>query len=269
MDAVPGTPVATPFADGPGEAPGGLLEAVRQELLARRLDEQIAARFPVGQRLRILDVGMGRGVQTLRLARAGHEVTGLESDPALVGAAREALATEPEGIRERVRLVEGDCRDTGVHFLPGAFDVVLCHRVLMESQEQDPDATLAGMARMLAPRGLLSLLVRNADALALGPGLAGDWDGALAALDADPGTDRRGAAVRADRLEALTATLAGIAAPLHAWYGVRVFTGWGADAPVPDGDTLERLLAAEDRAGRTDPYRRVAALLHLCGARDS
>ncbi|MFI2213618.1 class I SAM-dependent methyltransferase [Streptomyces sp. NPDC020141] len=240
-------------------------EIVRQELLARRLDEQIAARFPVGQRLRILDVGMGRGVQALRLARAGHEVTGLEADAALLHIARETLATEPEGIRERVRLVEGDCRETGVHFLPGAFDVVLCHRVLMESQE--PDATLAGLARMLAPRGLLSLLVRNADALALGPGLAGDWDGALGALD--PGADRRGTGVRADRLEALTATLAGIAAPLHAWYGIQVFTGWGADAPPPAAEALERLLTAEDRAGRTDPYRRVAALLHLCGARDS
>ncbi|MFD0069219.1 SAM-dependent methyltransferase, partial [Streptomyces sp. NPDC127574] len=27
------------------------------------------------------------------------------------------------------------------------------------------------------------------------------------------------------------------------------------------------LLAAEERAGRTDPYRQVAALLHLCGVR--
>ncbi len=82
-------------------------DTVRQELVARQLDEQIAGRFPVGQRLRILDVGMGRGVQALRLARAGHSVTGLESDAVLLAAAREALSTEPEGIRERVRLIEG------------------------------------------------------------------------------------------------------------------------------------------------------------------
>ena len=36
---------------------------------------------------------------------------------------------------------------------------------------------------------------------------------------------------------------------------------------VADREELERVLAAEDRAGRTDPYRRVAALLHLCGVR--
>ncbi|EPD58273.1 hypothetical protein HMPREF1211_05867 [Streptomyces sp. HGB0020] len=243
---------------------GGLRDVVRQELVARQLDEQIAARFPVGQRLRVLDVGMGQGTQALRLARAGHQVTGLEQDATMVAAARRALAGEPEGIRERMRIIEGDGRDTGVHFLPGSFDVVLCHGVLMYVEEPDP--LVAGLARMLAHGGLLSLLVRNGDALAMRPGLSGDWSGALGAFDTVAYTNRLGLDVRADRLRTLTATLAGIAAPLHAWYGVRVFTDTAPDgAELPDD--LEALLAAEERAGRTDPYRGVAALLHLCGVR--
>ncbi|MEV7888032.1 methyltransferase domain-containing protein [Streptomyces sp. NPDC002817] len=232
--------------------------------MARQLDEQIAGRFPVGQRLRVLDVGMGQGTQALRLARAGHQVTGLEQDATMVAAARESLCAEPEGIRERMRIIEGDGRDTGVHFLPGSFDVVLCHGVLMYVEEPDP--LLAGLARMLAPGGLLSLLVRNADALAMRPGLSGDWAGALGAFDTVSYTNRLGLDVRADRLETLTATLAGIGAPLHAWFGVRVFTDTAADG-VEIPDDVETLLAAEERAGRTDPYRRVAALLHLCGVR--
>jgi SAM-dependent methyltransferase len=233
--------------------------------VARQLDEQIVARFPVGQRLRVLDVGMGQGTQALRLARAGHQVTGLEQDATMIAAARDALAREPEGIRERVRIIEGDGRDTGVHFLPGSFDVVLCHGVLMYVEEPDP--LVAGLARMLAHGGLLSLLVRNGDALAMRPGLNGDFGAALGAFDTVSYTNRLGLDVRADRLDTLTATLAGIAAPLHAWYGVRVFTDTAPDdAPIPDD--LETLLAAEERAGRTDPYRRVAALLHLCGVRD-
>ena len=232
--------------------------------MARQLDEQIAGRFPVGQRLRVLDVGMGQGTQALRLARAGHQVTGVEQDSRMIAVAREALSAEPEGIRSRVRLVESDGRDTGVHFLPGSFDVVLCHGVLMYVEE--PDALLAGLARMLAPGGLLSLLVRNADALAMRPGLAGDWAGTLTSFDTSAYTNRLGLGVRADRLDTLTGTLAGIGAPLHAWYGVRVFTDTAADdAVVPDD--VDVLLAAEERAGRTDPYRRVAALLHLCGVR--
>ncbi|MFG2221814.1 class I SAM-dependent methyltransferase [Streptomyces sp. NPDC048644] len=233
-----------------------------QELVARQVDEQIAARFPVGQRLRVLDAGVGDGVQALRLARAGHHVTGLESDPAALARVRAVLAGEPDGIRERVRLVEADGRETGVHFLPGSFDVVLCHGVL--SDAKDPDALLAGLARVLAPGGLLSLVVRNADAAAMHPGLAGDWNAALAALDSP---------ARAGRLDALTTTLAGIGAPLQSWYGVRVFGGApdGAQVPAQGGPDAARrrelLLAAEDRAGRTDPYRAVAGQLHLCGVR--
>jgi SAM-dependent methyltransferase len=232
--------------------------------VGRQLDEQIAGRFPVGQRLRVLDVGMGQGTQALRLARAGHQVTGVEQDPKMIATAREELAGEPEGIRERVRIVQGDGRDTGVHFLPGSFDVVLCHGVLMYIEEPDP--LLAGLARMLAPGGLLSLLVRNGDALAMRPGLSGDWAGTLAAFDTTAYRNRLGLDVRADRLADLTATLAGIAAPLHAWYGVRVFTDTAADGAELPTD-VEALLAVEERAGKTDPYRSVAALLHLCGVR--
>ncbi|GGW32011.1 class I SAM-dependent methyltransferase [Streptomyces caelestis] len=244
--------------------------------MARQLDEQIVGRFPVGKRLRVLDVGMGQGTQALRLARAGHQVTGLEQDAKMIAVARESLAGEPEGIRERMRIIEGDGRDTGVHFLPGSFDVVLCHGVLMYVEEPDP--LLAGLARMLAPGGLLSLLVRNGDALAIRPGLSGDWAGALAAFDttaylphsrtdSNRGTPiRLGLDVRADRLKDLTATLAGIGAPLHAWYGVRVFTDTAADGAEVPAD-VETLLAVEEKAGRTDPYRGVAALLHLCGVR--
>ncbi|MFP3990831.1 class I SAM-dependent methyltransferase [Streptomyces sp. E11-3] len=245
---------------------GGLRNVVRQELVARQLDEQIAARFPVGQRLRVLDVGAGQGTQALRLARAGHQVTGVESDPVMLAAAREALATEPEGIVKRVRLIEGDGRETGVHFTPGSFDIVLCHGVLMYVDE--PDAMLAGLARVLAPGGLLSLVVRNADALAMRPGLTGDWDTARAAFDTDVYTNRLGLQVRADHLATLTTTLDGIGAPLRAWYGVRVFTDTASNsAELPPDGALVALLDAEERAGSTEPYRRVAALLHLCGVR--
>jgi hypothetical protein len=50
---------------------------------------------------------------------------------------------------------------------------------------------------------------------------------------------------------------------------VRVFTDTASDmARVPqDPHELALLLDAEERAGRTDPYRGVAALTHLCGVR--
>lgn len=199
----------------------------------------------------MLETGPGHGGQGLRLARAGHHVTALEPDAAVLPLLREAVAHEPAAVRGRLRIVDGDGQDTGAHFLPGAFDVVLCHGSLTAAR--DPGATLAGLARVLAPGGLLSLLIRNDAALAMHPGRCGDWGAALAAFDFPE---------RAFRLETLTPVMARLGAPLHAWYGVRVF-GPDPDAAAED----EQLLAAEERAGRTDPYRSVAALLHVCGLR--
>ncbi|MFF6956126.1 MULTISPECIES: methyltransferase domain-containing protein [unclassified Streptomyces] len=253
----------------------GLRNTVRQELVSRQLDERLTAHFPPSggaharhqRSLRVLDIGPGQGTQALRLARAGHIVTGLESDPAMLTALRAAVAAEPQDVRDRMALLRGDGRQTGRHFGPACFDVVLCHGVLM--YVPDPEPLLAALARVLAPGGLLSLLVRNGDALAMRPGLLGDWSGALGAVGATGYTNRLGLTTRADRRERLTATLAGIGVPLQEWYGVRVFTDTAPDGarPPQDPHELAQLLDAEEAAGRTDPYRAVAALLHLCGVR--
>jgi SAM-dependent methyltransferase len=219
------------------------------------------------RRLRVLDIGPGQGTQALRLARAGHLVTGLEADPAMLASLRAAVATEPADVRSRFVVLQGDGRETGRHFGPACFDVVLCHGVLM--YVPDPEPMLAALARVLAPGGLLSLVVRNGDALAMRPGLFGDWSGALNAFGSDAYVNRLGLATRADRRAPLTATLAGIGVPLHAWYGVRVFTDTAPDharGPADPGE-FAALLDAEEAAGRQDPYRGVAALLHLCGVR--
>jgi SAM-dependent methyltransferase len=233
-----------------------------QRLLARQLDEQMSACFGEERVLRVLDVGLGRGVQALRLARAGHEVTGLQSDPDLRELFEKDLAEEPEEIRGRIRLVAGGSEDTGAHFLPGTFDVVLCHGGL--TQTRDPGTTLAGFARVLDRGGLLSLLIRNDAALAMHPGRTGDWDAALAALDFSVRTGSATGGGGALRLETLTRGLAGLGTPLRQWYGVGIF---GRDDLPADEDKAERMLAAEERAGRDEPYRSVAAMLHMCGVR--
>lgn len=219
------------------------------------------------RRLRVLDIGPGQGTQALRLARAGHLVTGLEADPAMLGALRAAVAAEPPDVRARIVVLQGDGRETGRHFGPACFDMVLCHGVLM--YVPDPEPMLAALARVLAPGGLLSLVVRNGDALAMRPGLLGDWVSALGAFGSAGYVNRLGLATRADRLAPLTATLTGIGVPLHTWYGVRVFTDTAPDHAMGPADpgALAALLDAEEAAGRTDPYRGVAALLHVCGIR--
>ncbi|MHA6759354.1 class I SAM-dependent methyltransferase [Streptacidiphilus sp. PAMC 29251] len=251
---------------------GGIRNIVRQELVARQLAEQITEHFDPADRadgmpLRVLDVGCGQGTQAVRLARAGHLVTGLDPNPVSLGAAQAALAQESVEVQHRISLLSGEGGDCGRWFGPGSFDVVLCHGVLMYMPEAEP--MLAGLARVLAPGGMLSVVVRNGDALAMRPGCGGDWAGAAEAFSSDRYTNRLGVPTRADRLEPLSRTLAEISVPLRRWYGVRVFTDQAPDhePPPADGRQLMQLLDAEEQAGRTDPYRSVAALLHLVGTR--
>lgn len=241
---------------------GTLRQIVRQEVMAR----QLAAHLPDLPPRRVLDIGCGQGTQALTLARRGHLVTGLDSSPRLLGDFRAALAAEPAEAGDRVRLVQGEAEAVASLFAPSAFDAVLCQGVLMYLP--DPGPLLDAIAQVVAPGGIVSLLVRNGDALAMRPGLLGDWDSVGEAFDGVSYRNRIGVNARADRLEDLSSALARRRMPVSRWYGVRVFTDTVAsDAPLPDEATLEVILRSEERAGRTDPYRHVAALLHLIAVR--
>lgn len=260
-------PGAVPGAFGAGEERwraglGTLRQVVRQELITR----QLAAHLPPGGTVRVLDAGCGQGTQLLRLARYGCEVTGVDASPGLLADLAAALAQEPPEVRARVTTVHADLAGLAAAVAPAAFDVVLCHGVLMYFPAPEP--LLGELAAVLAPGGILSLLVRNGDALAMRPGLLGDWAAARRGFDDVAYGNRIGVTARADRLADLTAALAARGLAARAWYGVRVFTDLAAaDAPVPAGPELAALLACEERAGTTDPYRQVAALLHVIATR--
>ncbi|HUR06630.1 MAG TPA: class I SAM-dependent methyltransferase [Nonomuraea sp.] len=229
---------------------GSLRDVVRQELVSR----QLAVHLPPAP-ARVLDVGCGQGTQALRAAAQGYRVTALDASGDLLGLLKEQVKP---GMA--IEVVQAPAERLGELFQPGSFDAVLCHGVLMYFD--DPDPLLAAMAGLLAPGALLSLLVRNGDALAMRAGLMGDWAAAREAFDGSGYTNRLGVVARADRLDDLTRRLAVQKLGILEWYGVRVFMDLAADdAPLPDD--LDLLLECEERAGASDPYRRVAPLVHL------
>lgn len=85
----------------------------------------------------VLELSCGTGLITLDLARRGHEITGLDVSSDMLKVAARKLEDEPEEVRERVALVEGDMSEFD---LGRRFSLVLiptnsfCHLTSMEAQ---------------------------------------------------------------------------------------------------------------------------------------
>lgn len=121
---------------------------------------------------------------------------------------------------------------------------------------------LAGLVR---PGGIVSLIAKNGEGLAMRAALERRYADAIALFDASADLGRVGVKTRGDSLVSLTEMFERQGLRLTAWYGIRVFTDHLGDEPP--GDDAELAVEAEWRAGKTDPYRRIARLFHLIGQR--
>src|SRR3954451_13507327 len=104
----------------------------------------------------------------------------------------------------------------------------------------DPEPVVVALSDLVAPGGVLSLLARNADAMALRPGLRRQWADVLDLLEEarQPRphyVNEIGVRARADRLEELASYISRRRMHVEAWYGVRVLTdGVPVGEPTPD-----------------------------------
>lgn len=78
---------------------GKIRDVVRQSLVGDQLTETVLSLGSGG--CRVLDVGCGQGTQSLRLARQGHRVVGLDSSADLLARLRASLEAEPAPVRPR------------------------------------------------------------------------------------------------------------------------------------------------------------------------
>jgi S-adenosylmethionine-dependent methyltransferase len=229
---------------------------VRHTLVARQLGEHLA-RPPA----RVLDVGGDAGHQAIPLARRGYEVTILDPSRSIVREAGRKLASEEYDVRRRVRLVEGAGEEAPRALGGELFDAVLCHGVLMYLE--DPRLMIQTLATAARPGASVSVLTKNASALALRPALEGRYEDAMAALEADRDLGRLGVVTRGDTVEGLATLFEENRIGVVRWYGVRVFTDHHGDrspaANLPD------VLDLEWEAGQREHYRSVARLIHIVG----
>ena len=108
----------------------------------------------------VLEIGCGTGRVLIPTARAGIEITGLDFSPSMLAVCRQRLLAEPDPVRARVTLVEGDMRrfDLGRRFTLVTIPFrPFQHLVSVEDQL----ACLGSIRRHLVPGGRLILDLFN------------------------------------------------------------------------------------------------------------
>ncbi|MCX5395326.1 bifunctional 2-polyprenyl-6-hydroxyphenol methylase/3-demethylubiquinol 3-O-methyltransferase UbiG [Streptomyces sp. NBC_00094] len=256
MDAVTGfDSVGAAYAAHSDSARGRL----RHDLVERRL----LAELPSAP-ARILDVGCGNGEMTLRLAAAGHQVTGVDPAATMLAAAADRLAARPE-LADRVRLVNAGFESLSLDGEP--FDGVCCHGVLMYLD--DPGEAVARLGGLVAPGGLLSILAKNRRAIAVREAFVGDSETAcrLIVSGADRSVGNLGRETRGDDPDALDRLAAEHGLSPQPWQGVRIFHDHFDDTWAPDPAAYAAALELEWAASSRSPYRDMGHLVHTLARR--
>ena len=125
----------------------------------------------------------------------------------MLAEARQRLAREEAGVRQRVRLVGGTGERTHETLGGEMFDSVLCHGVLMYLE--DPRPMIHALSALLRPGGIVSVLAKNATALAMRSALEGRYQDALSSLKVERNRGCLGVITRGDTVEDLYATILG------------------------------------------------------------
>lgn len=112
---------------------------------------------PAGSR--ILDAGCGPGVHSIRVAKAGHDVLGIDLSESMLGEARRRVSDA--GLTDHVEFRQEDL--TKLTLSDQSFDFVFSWGVIIHIP--DVERAVSELARVVKPGGSLALYVTNQGAL--------------------------------------------------------------------------------------------------------
>lgn len=229
---------------------------IRYAVVAETLRRQCAE---LGERLRVLDVGGGDGMDSIPLAQAGHQVTIVDPSRSWLEEAQRRSAYAGTSITT----LEG-----GLDDLPeGGWDLVLCHFVLQYRSAGADD--VAALAHRVRPGGRLSLMAPNPDGRVLRELVLNGPAAARAELVRDTvDVATFDTTVRKVRLGEAIAEVEGAGLRVAAVYGNRVANDLIADnAAKGDPAFFADLLALELALCDREPFSRVGFAWQLVAER--
>lgn len=144
---------------------------IRAAVVWRDLQE-ILQSFPAGKKLRVLDAGGGYGFMAAKIAALGHDVEVVDISEDMIALGKEELAQNE--VAGSINFTLGAVQDLKTLFPEQKFDLVLCHAVL--EWLVDPHPVIGVLKSMLAPGGILSLLVYNRTGLLFQSLVVGNFD---------------------------------------------------------------------------------------------
>jgi len=109
--------------------------------------------FPSFNGKKVLEVGCGAGIDLVRFARAGANVTGIDLSKTAIDLARKNI--EQNGLTADLVVMNGEA----MQFQDDSFDVVYAHGVLQYTA--DTNKMIAEIHRVLKPEGEAILMVYN------------------------------------------------------------------------------------------------------------
>lgn len=232
---------------------------VRYDVVGRVLDQTLSALGPGP--LQVLDLGGGDGVDSVRLAAAGHQVTVVDQAPGMLERAR--TSAEAAGSGDRLRTIEAQL--TG--WRPDrAYDLVLCHFVLQYLDVAAERQVWRLLRAALRAGGVASVVCPNPVADVLGAvRREGDPGLALRRLDGEPTRsvtfDQQMRPTPRTEAEA-AATVAGFRVVRRV--GLRVAVDLLPDGPAKsDPAAYPAILALEHALAEREPYVDVARAWQL------
>jgi SAM-dependent methyltransferase len=228
------------------------------------IDQQQAE---LGRPLRVLDLGGGTGGLAVPLAELGHDVTVVDPSPdALASLSRRSAE---RGVADRVTAAQGDADSLATLVGDNLVDLVCCHGTL--EVVDDPQATLAALAAVLAPGGHLSLVAAGRLAVVLSRVLAGQFTEAHQALTSPDGRwgpgDPLPRRFDAQGLRELVEHAGLVVQDVH---GVRLFSDLVPSALLDSDADRAALLALEDEASRHPQFAflgQLGAAVHVLARR--